>query len=843
MNDKDNKIEILIIEGNELQGGFLESIFNKQIYQTTRITDGKEGYNFLLSSTNQSLVILISYHLPSLDGLSIMRRLKDAGKHFAFIFLTANKTVEAAIEAMKSGAMDFIPKTINLQERLPQMVDKVYQLQQERIERDRMKHELHENREKLRSTIASMDDYLLILDENGLIVDFHHPESPENKYILPHIAFGDSYKNISLTGNFAQILDNAISKLLATSTVQKFDYSLTQKSNTFWFSVKVSIRKNPKGEFSGSTIVLRNITKQKQAQITLRESEERLQTIMHSLQIGVMVVELENKHIVDINPYGCQIINKRKEQITGNEASQYLQSFVEKSQSWYKNSKKNGSYESYLFTNDNRQIPVLETIAIIKLNGKKHFLINFVDISVQREITIKLQQQNIEIQQQKEEILAQRDQLQAQRDYVTRQRDQIIQQNQEITDSIHYARRIQSALLPPDEFIRYLFSDYFIFYEPRNIVSGDFYWMTQKGAKILIASADCTGHGVPGAFMSMLGMSILNETVNTLELTQVDEILNELRTSIIKSLRQTGQKGEAKDGMDIALCTIDFEKQILYFAGANSPVYLIRDETEGGISELPDNKMIISKLYRSKKTGENYQLIHIKGDKMPISIHKKASVPFKQQKIHLHNGDKMYLFSDGYVDQFGGRKNRKFLTKNFKQLLIDIQHLSMKEQNEIITKKHEEWRGEQKQVDDILVIGLNMLFDEIEVKSTTRHNWRNKTILIAEDLEDNFIYLEELLSTTNANILWAKNGKEAIDLCKENRDIDLVLMDIQMPYINGYEATQQIKQFRNSLPVIVQTAFSMSGEKEKSFKSGCDDYISKPINHKELIATVSKYIV
>jgi CheY-like chemotaxis protein/serine phosphatase RsbU (regulator of sigma subunit) len=394
------------------------------------------------------------------------------------------------------------------------------------------------------------------------------------------------------------------------------------------------------------------------------------------------------------------------------------------------------------------------------------------------------------------------------------QHDIVRKQNKKIEDSILYAKKIQSAVLPPNRFIQHLLSQHFIFYKPRDIVSGDFYWTKQIDEKIFIAAADCTGHGVPGALMSMLGITFLNEIVNRNPEIHANEILNELRTHIISSLRQTGSMGESRDGLDIALCILNHEKKLLEYAGANNPLYLIR----------------------------NGELNEIKADRMPIGIHRKAKESFYNHEITLQKDDLIYLFSDGFIDQFGGKDGRKYLTCNFKKLLLENHQKPLSEQKQILEKTFEEWKGERKQLDDILVIGFKIAFNKELVKSKMDYNWQGKTILIAEDDDANYMLLQKSLAKTNAKIIRAENGKEAVRFCKATPDIDLVLMDIKMPVMDGIEATSQIKQIDKNLPIIVQTAFTMSSEKEKSFKAGCDDYISKPINVKELFATVCKYI-
>lgn len=279
-----------------------------------------------------------------------------------------------------------------------------------------------------------------------------------------------------------------------------------------------------------------------------------------------------------------------------------------------------------------------------------------------------------------EKIEMQRDEIKAQRDMAISQRDEISEQKKEITDSIIYAKRIQKALLPSIEMIDKIFNDYFILYKPRDIVSGDFYWFTKLNDKLVIVAADCTGHGVPGAFMSLIGISFLNEIVNSKQVLTAHDILNQLREHIIMNLQHSEDEGEARDGMDIALCILDFKKKEMQYAGANNPLIIIR----------------------------NKQMIEVKPDKMPIGRHRLSGIPFRNNMIKLEKNDTMYLFTDGYVDQFGGLNDKKFKSHNFKKLLLEIQDFTIPKQKSILNNKFEEWRGNAEQVDDILIIGFKL---------------------------------------------------------------------------------------------------------------------------------------
>ena len=289
-------------------------------------------------------------------------------------------------------------------------------------------------------------------------------------------------------------------------------------------------------------------------------------------------------------------------------------------------------------------------------------------------------QKTEEIETQRDEIESQKEEIETQRDLAETQRDRISAQKKELTDSITYASRIQSALLPESGYFSKIFSDYFILNKPKDIVSGDFYWLSIKGNKTIVAVADCTGHGVPGAFMSMLGVEFLNEIVNNIGIVQPNRILNNMRDRIIKSMGQTGKAGETRDGMDIALVSIDLENNSLQYAGAFNPLFIIR----------------------------NNNINEIKGDRMPVGFHEKIDKPFTNHEIQIHANDSIYLFSDGYKDQFGWRSNKKLNLNNFRELLLSVQNVPMKAQKLLLENNFNNWKGDLEQIDDIMVMGIRI---------------------------------------------------------------------------------------------------------------------------------------
>ena len=251
----------------------------------------------------------------------------------------------------------------------------------------------------------------------------------------------------------------------------------------------------------------------------------------------------------------------------------------------------------------------------------------------------------------------------------------------QVTDSIFYAKRIQEAILPPRNLVRKLLPNSFILYKPKDIVSGDFYWMEEKDGKTLFAAVDCTGHGVPGAFMSIVGFNILKYVVNNNGITEPAKILDALNIGVNETLHQSYKGSTSKDGMDITLCAIDYKKKELQYAGAFNPLFIIR---EG-------------------------KLMEIKADKFPIGYYVgEDAKPYTNHVIPLQSGDCVYIFSDGYADQFGGPRGKKFMVNQFRRKLMELHQLSVDEQKSTLDSIIEKWRGEQEQVDDILVIGFKV---------------------------------------------------------------------------------------------------------------------------------------
>ncbi len=268
--------------------------------------------------------------------------------------------------------------------------------------------------------------------------------------------------------------------------------------------------------------------------------------------------------------------------------------------------------------------------------------------------------------------------LKSKNDLIQSQKDTLEERNNEIMDSIHYAKYIQESLLPAKKVVKSYLPESFILFKPKELVSGDFYWMHTEGDGLYVAVADCTGHGVPGAMVSVVGTNGLKRCLTELKLKKPSEILDHLASYVIDTFNAEGER-EVKDGMDISLCKINFTTKTLEFAGANNPLWILRGE----------------------------EIIQVKADRQPVGKHLNP-VPFNNHEFELQVKDRLFMFSDGFADQFGGPKGKKLKSKTFKQLLIDNKDMDMESLHDLLNKTIEDWMGTLEQIDDISVMGIEV---------------------------------------------------------------------------------------------------------------------------------------
>ncbi|MCB0402767.1 MAG: SpoIIE family protein phosphatase [Flavobacteriales bacterium] len=307
-------------------------------------------------------------------------------------------------------------------------------------------------------------------------------------------------------------------------------------------------------------------------------------------------------------------------------------------------------------------------------------------------VLIKLRERNLQREKRiLEEKVAERT------EEVVKQSKELERKNKDIIDSITYAKRIQDAILPSDERFTKELSQTFILFNPKDIVSGDFYWLATRGDTTLFAAVDCTGHGVPGAFMSIVGHNLLDKIVGEYGMVEPASILNELNKGVANTLKKETRQDDIRDGMDIALCAFDKKKKVLEYAGAYNPLYIVtRHELKTDLDIEPSAEENGLKLYE------------VKANRFPIGNYGEEQKEFTNHSIQLNEGDTVYLFSDGYADQFGGENGKKFRYKRFKEFLLSINQLPMDQQKDRLQEEFKDWMGNYEQIDDVIVIGSKL---------------------------------------------------------------------------------------------------------------------------------------
>jgi len=297
---------------------------------------------------------------------------------------------------------------------------------------------------------------------------------------------------------------------------------------------------------------------------------------------------------------------------------------------------------------------------------------------------------------------------------ILQQKNEVITKNKlveekqkEILDSINYAKRIQYALLASDKLLKENLPEYFLFFKPKDVVSGDFYWGASTGSttnkRFALVTADSTGHGVPGSIMSMLNISCLNETINADKLVEAADILNATRKKIINHLSNDGSAEGGKDGMDCSVLVFDFQNLKLQIAAANNPVWIVREIINDKLEILNENIENPFKIYNS-----TFSIYDVKPDKMPVGKHDKQDIPFTLHEVDIQKGDIVYTLTDGFQDQFGGEKGKKYMIKNLRELIVSNAHLPMQVQKQLLEATFNKWKGTNEQVDDVTVVGIKV---------------------------------------------------------------------------------------------------------------------------------------
>lgn len=418
---------------------------------------------------------------------------------------------------------------------------------------------------------------------------------------------------------------------------------------------------NQDSEIIGAILIFRDITEKKMAEQQILASNVRFTKIFDLSPVAICITGLDDEKFLYVNDTLCKMLGFKREQIIGKKSNDLRitgQYWREKIEAQIKTSVAPiHGLEIKLRKADEEKIDVLSSFEIIDIDNRKCLLSSFIDITDRKQADKKIHQLHLDLEQ----------------------------KNKEVMDSIHYAKNIQTAFMPERSELQDLFPESFILYKPKDIVCGDFYWLKKTQNKVILAVADCTGHGVPGALMSMIGSQKLNDAV--LNSTNVSEVLGQLNVEIKTCLRQSEETDSSKDGMDIALCAIDYitaanGQRVLEFAGANRPLFIIKKSSK--------------------------EIIEIKATKKAIGGFTDTDQHFDIHHVSMQKGDTFYMFSDGYADTFGGPSDKKLMTKKFRQMLLDTQHLPMKAQGQYLDEFIENWKSGTEQSDDILVMGVRL---------------------------------------------------------------------------------------------------------------------------------------
>ncbi len=385
-------------------------------------------------------------------------------------------------------------------------------------------------------------------------------------------------------------------------------------------------------------------------------SNKRFTEFFNSSPVAILISSVADEKLKYANNAFCRSMGYKREELIGRKISDLnFISSEERQKLGERFSNSNGSLpsvEAVVRKTSGEMIHVVTSLEKMEVDNEMCILSSFIDVTERKVVEKRIHQLYLELEN----------------------------KNNDMLDSIHYAKNIQNAFLPNKSDIVTAFPNSFVYHKPKNIVSGDFYWLKEKGNNTLLAVADCTGHGVPGALMSMIGSQKLSEVASNSN--EMSDVLKDLNKEIKLSLRQSDDGDPMRDGMDIALCSIDTQKQTIQYVGANRPLWIIR---------------------KGQKEVEE-----IKATKKAIGGFTEDEQDFVTHSFQMEKGDSIYLFSDGYVDQFGGVAGKKLKTKKFKQILGDIQHKTMPEQKVYLDNFVENWKSGLEQVDDILIVGVRL---------------------------------------------------------------------------------------------------------------------------------------
>jgi len=661
--DKQNE-RVLIVEDSPPISILLKEMLRGIGYSNMVIIEsGEEALEFIES--NSVDLILMDIHLKfKLNGIQTANIIRE--KYLLkVIFMTGSIEAHIINEAKKTDPLGFLIKPFD--EKHLRVVIEMAINKREIEKKLAIKHQaLLQSENKFRLVFENAHTPFIII-EDSIITDCNTQAQSvfecnnRNQLVGFPLQFFIKPTYESISQGVAETLRKTLT--LGQTSIEW----VVKKQNGKFFLAELELSKIGSESDKKIFCLIRDIDAKRKEEEAVRENERFLKVIIDTIQAGIFLIIPETNEIVKTNRLAMNMLGCSEDDIIGKEFTQYLRLNIDSSLAQLRQYNQNDGIECELILEKDNKVTILLNHVDFEIRGKQYFLISFVDITNQRALLETLRQQKHKIEHQHEIAI--------------RQINQIAEQNKKITDSIIYAQRIQQALFPPADLLKQTLTDYFIIFKPRDIVSGDFYWVNQRNNLTYLAVADCTGHGVPGALMSMLGIAFLNEIMSKTSSQNANHILDLLRAKLIETLRQTGSfYYNNHDGMDMALCIIDHHAMNIKYAGANQPVYLVRDQI----------------------------LTKYKPDKMPIGISFDTLNPFKEKTIEIKPNDMIYLTTDGILDQFGGLDNKKFLSSRFDKMLERISFKSLLEQKEAIVFEFEDWKANFEQVDDILVMGVKI---------------------------------------------------------------------------------------------------------------------------------------
>jgi len=679
------KNTILIVDDIKKNLELLASILYNESYNVLFATSGQRALKIVVEK--QPDLILLDIMMPVMNGYEVCQKLKENEKtnEIPVIFITARTEEYAIVEGFEVGAVDYITKPFNKAELIARVNthlkiknQNTFILKQKKelenknsdleiLNKDiedanqqiiNSNVELIKKEKEFRSIFNNIDDIFYRTNMNGDLLMI----SPSGRKIHGEEKL-ENIKTKHVEHTFVNIEQRKkmLDKLLKNGRVDNFLLKLKNyKNENIYVEASSYLIYDEETELPIAIEgILRDITEEQNIRELLKEEQQKLNTIYRNVQSGIVLIDAETYKIVDANPAALKLLKDLKSYEKNRDCSSICnKEDAELDCPMNNNKEKMANHECTLINKYDEEIPILKSISKIKIRGKNFYLETFTDISEQKEMQVKLKEKSKKIQE----------------------------QNHEIISSINYAYKIQNAILPSEDFMKNYLPENFIFFKPKDIISGDFYWTKQINNTFFVAVADCTGHGVPGSFISTIAITMLNEIVGRRYILDTDKILNELRKQIILLLHQDHIRAKTiHDGLDIALCSIDLYDYKMSYSGAYNPLIYIR---------------------KNEKTNK-FELNEIKADKMPISSFIRMN-PFKKHEIQLKEDDKIYLFSDGFADQIGDLSQKKFYIKFFKELLLKNSYLPMCDQKTILKDAFMLWKGNFMQIDDVTVLGMKV---------------------------------------------------------------------------------------------------------------------------------------